>query len=45
MEGTFYVKAGFDGSSSQSIYKQRYDDTKIEMANWVQMDSRQQMGA
>ena len=30
MEGTFYVKAGFDGSSSQSIYKQRYDDTKIE---------------
>ena len=30
IKGTFYVKVGFDGSSSQSIYKQRYDDTDID---------------
>ena len=30
MEGIFYVKVGFDGSSSQRIYEQRYDDTEID---------------
>ena len=30
--GTFYLKTGFDGASSQSIYKQRYVDTDLSEA-------------
>ena len=30
--GTFYLKGGFDGASSQSIYKQKYEDTDLTMA-------------
>ena len=28
--GTFYLKAGFDGASSQSIYKQKYVEHRLE---------------
>ena len=29
-EGIFYLKCGFDGASSQSVYKQRFDETELE---------------
>ena len=32
LNGSFILKAGFDGASSQSLYKQRYDNTDIEEA-------------
>ena len=30
LSGTFYLKAGFDGASNQSIYKQKYVEHKLE---------------
>ena len=32
MEGTFYCKTGFDGASSQKVYKQAYQNTDINDA-------------
>ena len=32
ISGTFYLKGGFDGASSQSIYKQKYEETDLSMA-------------
>ena len=29
LNGRFILKAGFDGASSQSLYKQMYDNTDI----------------
>lgn len=32
VEGTLYCKIGFDGASSQSVYKQKYDQTDLDEA-------------
>ena len=32
LSGIFYLKGGFDGASSQSVYKQGYEDTDLQTA-------------
>ena len=32
--GEFFMKAGFDGASSQSIYKQKYENTDLQSATY-----------